>query len=492
MDELVGGLAGLSLAGKKGKEQSRDGGCGHGKTVIGAADSVAAPSSWSWTNLRQYQKDLVFSLLKKQMNDDGKSRVLVYLPTGGGKTVVAGYLAQSCARKGKRCVFVVNRNRLCEQTAAVFSRFGLEKELTYIKSGHDYDPSRRVVVASIQTFSKRFLSRSERGVGGSGSRGGGGGGGGGGRGGGDSSGSVHDDDDDDDNNDDDGGLSQALSALSLSSSKAAAAATPAAADKAKAAGAAKATPTSSATPPAVPQFDLVMVDEAHCCFATQYRRFLASQRRARVVGLTATPFRLNPDEQLSKIFAAQVCGPSVTELIRRGSLVPPRVCYGAACAREDGHVRSKRVIDLAVSLWKRHCVEGLGKLRRGRGRGRGRGGGGGVVLERGQSAPTAISSSPAAAVRQAQDDDGGSGGDSGNKSDNSNDDVKDDDDDDDDDDSNENNGNENNRNDRARSTVVFCTNIDHSIRCRDAFLAAGVAAEHIDGEATTKERKVKE
>jgi len=41
----------------------------------------------------------------------------------------------------------------------------------------------------------------------------------------------------------------------------------------------------------------------------------------------------------------------------------------------------------------------------------------------------------------------------------------------------------------GRSTVVFCTNCAHSRNVRDQFIAAGITAEHVDGETPTDERK---
>ena len=46
---------------------------------------------------------------------------------------------------------------------------------------------------------------------------------------------------------------------------------------------------------------------------------------ARVIGMTATPFRTRDDESLKDVFAQAVWGPSIAELIRAGVLVPPRV-----------------------------------------------------------------------------------------------------------------------------------------------------------------------
>jgi len=41
----------------------------------------------------------------------------------------------------------------------------------------------------------------------------------------------------------------------------------------------------------------------------------------------------------------------------------------------------------------------------------------------------------------------------------------------------------------GKKTVVFCVDVEHSKQCAQAFLTAGVAAEHLDGETPTEERR---
>lgn len=41
------------------------------------------------------------------------------------------------------------------------------------------------------------------------------------------------------------------------------------------------------------------------------------------MGLTATPMRLDPSQQLSEVFQKLIRGPSITELVSSGVIVPP-------------------------------------------------------------------------------------------------------------------------------------------------------------------------
>ena len=64
-------------------------------------------------------------------------------------------------------------------------------------------------------------------------------------------------------------------------------------------------------------FDLIVLDEAHGAVASQYLQLLEKFPKAAVVGLTATPFRLNPKEDLGKVFKRSVVGPTISTLIAR-------------------------------------------------------------------------------------------------------------------------------------------------------------------------------
>ena len=74
----------------------------------------------------------------------------------------------------------------------------------------------------------------------------------------------------------------------------------------------------------VPTPDLVIVDEAHHTRARSWEIVLSRWPNARVLGLTATPERLD-GKGLHALFDAMVLGPSPSELIDAGWLAPCRV-----------------------------------------------------------------------------------------------------------------------------------------------------------------------
>ncbi len=55
----------------------------------------------------------------------GIRRILLVLATGGGKTVILSYLTAQAVRQGKRCVWLVNRRELVQQTVRTLEAFGL-------------------------------------------------------------------------------------------------------------------------------------------------------------------------------------------------------------------------------------------------------------------------------------------------------------------------------------------------------------------------------
>lgn len=64
---------------------------------------------------------------------------------------------------------------------------------------------------------------------------------------------------------------------------------------------------------------LIVIDEAHHSTANTYRKILEAYPDAYVLGVTATPTRLN-GEGFDDLFDSLVCGPTVSELIQAGHL----------------------------------------------------------------------------------------------------------------------------------------------------------------------------
>jgi superfamily II DNA or RNA helicase len=82
----------------------------------------------------------------------------------------------------------------------------------------------------------------------------------------------------------------------------------------------------------LPAFDLIIIDEAHHACAETYRALIKSQPKARLLGFTATPARLDGKglgREHGGPFDALVLGPKTAELITGGFLAPVR-CFSPA------------------------------------------------------------------------------------------------------------------------------------------------------------------
>ncbi|WP_454618394.1 DEAD/DEAH box helicase [Bradyrhizobium cenepequi] len=80
--------------------------------------------------------------------------VLVFAPTGFGKTVLAAKLIELLFAAKKRVIFCVHRVDLITQTAKTFERCGIP--FSYIAAGYHYNPFHRVYIASIATLKNRL------------------------------------------------------------------------------------------------------------------------------------------------------------------------------------------------------------------------------------------------------------------------------------------------------------------------------------------------
>ena len=70
--------------------------------------------------LRSYQRDLLRQI-QAALATDGKARVMMQLPTGGGKTIIAGELLASWLTEGRKAVWLTHRKELAEQTCRMLT-----------------------------------------------------------------------------------------------------------------------------------------------------------------------------------------------------------------------------------------------------------------------------------------------------------------------------------------------------------------------------------
>ena len=215
---------------------------------------------------RDYQQEIIDDALLKLRAEGRSRRVLVYLPTGGGKTLIGAAVMHSTLRReaGARCLFVVNNKLLLEQTRNSLLELDFPDASIGIIAGcggRSSAPDALVQIAMIQTL---------------------------------------------------------IPTPKAGDATAGPAATPAALDL-----------DVSTALDSRRDYSLVVVDEAHASNASRYTQLLGALRRdTPVLGLTATPFRSKPDESLANVFPPSgfVRGPLIGSLIEQRCLVPPVVC----------------------------------------------------------------------------------------------------------------------------------------------------------------------
>jgi superfamily II DNA or RNA helicase len=101
--------------------------------------------------LYPYQQELI-----KKLYDcirSGQKRILLYAPTGAGKTVIVASVIRDALTRARHVLFLVHRNELVHQTVDTLKRFGIEAGV--IKAGWKADGSKPVQVASVQTLASR-------------------------------------------------------------------------------------------------------------------------------------------------------------------------------------------------------------------------------------------------------------------------------------------------------------------------------------------------
>ena len=103
--------------------------------------------------LRDYQIDA--EQMTRSAMARGARRIVLYLPTGGGKTMTAASIITKALAKGTKVVFVANRKQLVAQTSKVLTNLGIHHGILQAENTHSLDA--RVLVASIDTVHLRGL-----------------------------------------------------------------------------------------------------------------------------------------------------------------------------------------------------------------------------------------------------------------------------------------------------------------------------------------------
>ena len=183
--------------------------------------------------LRDYQQELLEQA--ESALQSPKARVMLQLPTGGGKTHIAGALLASMLGDGRKAVWLTHRAELAEQTRRMLADAGVSaiNNLNWLVGDRAPHLANGVVILMAQTVGRRTRKRQIW----------------------DSYGSN----------------------------------------------------------------DLLVIDEAHHASATGWERAI-DQWPGRVLGLTATPWRLSKTEGFNHLFGELHCGPQVHELQSDGWL----------------------------------------------------------------------------------------------------------------------------------------------------------------------------
>lgn len=100
--------------------------------------------------LRDYQTDAIICL--NHRIGEGQKKIGLQLPTGTGKTLIAGEFLKPHLANGKRAVFIVPQVNLAEQTAESFAHLGTPE---IIQGTRKYSANNNLYVATIQSLRKR-------------------------------------------------------------------------------------------------------------------------------------------------------------------------------------------------------------------------------------------------------------------------------------------------------------------------------------------------
>lgn len=121
-------------------------------TFTGFIDAPIRVDLLPETILRFYQYDMLVEAARLMRL--GVRRILLVLPTGAGKTVMASAMIQSAMQQSMAAQFMVHRRELIEQTSETFTRMNLPHG--FIAAGYPMDFANLVTLAGVQTLVRRL------------------------------------------------------------------------------------------------------------------------------------------------------------------------------------------------------------------------------------------------------------------------------------------------------------------------------------------------
>jgi ATP-dependent helicase IRC3 len=104
--------------------------------------------------LRPYQKVAVSAVVSRY--SAGERRMLLYLPTGAGKTVIATFIIAALRRANvRRCLFVAHRREILDQTARTLRRHLPNARVELERGEQQTDGTADITIASVQSLVRR-------------------------------------------------------------------------------------------------------------------------------------------------------------------------------------------------------------------------------------------------------------------------------------------------------------------------------------------------
>ena len=104
--------------------------------------------------LRDYQKELKSHIY--QLIREGKKRILVYAPTGSGKTAILSAIISDALSRNKRVMLIVHRDFLVEQSRTAMIKTGIDSNnIGVIKAGYQEERDRPIQIAVLQSLQNR-------------------------------------------------------------------------------------------------------------------------------------------------------------------------------------------------------------------------------------------------------------------------------------------------------------------------------------------------
>ena len=110
--------------------------------------------------LRSYQQDLLRQV-QNALDANAKARVMMQLPTGGGKTIIAGALLSDWLTGGRKAVWLTHRKELADQTCGMLTdaHISAVTNVNWTPGTDAPAMSQGVVILMAQTVGRRTAKR---------------------------------------------------------------------------------------------------------------------------------------------------------------------------------------------------------------------------------------------------------------------------------------------------------------------------------------------